>query len=88
VGSQIGTKDHQPSPAGKGKYSPEQPNQSGICNVYGGAQPWRRIPSSAFLAVALGAIGLSLLGQLGGRGKWGNFVADWVPTLLIMGVYI
>jgi hypothetical protein len=45
------------------------------------------IPSSAFLAVALGAIGLSLLGQLGGRGKWGNFVADWVPTLLIMGVY-
>jgi hypothetical protein len=45
------------------------------------------IPSSAFLAVAVGAIGLSLLGQLAGRGKWGNFVAQWAPTLLIMGVY-
>jgi hypothetical protein len=45
------------------------------------------IPSSAFLAVAVGAIGLSLLGQLGGRGKWGNFIAQWVPTLLVMGVY-
>jgi hypothetical protein len=45
------------------------------------------IPSSAFLAVALGAIGLSLLSQLGGRGKWGNFIAQWAPTLLIMGVY-
>jgi hypothetical protein len=32
-------------------------------------------------------VGLSLLGQLGGRGKWGNFIAQWVPTILIMGVY-
>jgi hypothetical protein len=31
------------------------------------------IPSSAFLAVAVGAIALSLLGRLSGRGKWGNF---------------
>jgi hypothetical protein len=45
------------------------------------------VPSSALLAVALGAIGLSLMSQLGGRGKWGNFIAQWVPTLLIMGVY-
>jgi hypothetical protein len=45
------------------------------------------IPSSAFLAVAVGAIGLSLLSQLAGRGKWGNFIAQWVPTLLITGVY-
>jgi hypothetical protein len=45
------------------------------------------VPSSALLAVALGAMGLSLMGQLGGRGKWGNFIAQWVPTLLIMGVY-
>jgi hypothetical protein len=44
------------------------------------------VPSSALLAVALGAIGL-LMSQLGGRGKWGNFIAQWVPTLLIMGVY-
>jgi hypothetical protein len=32
-------------------------------------------------------MGLSLLGQLGGRGKWGNFIAQWVPTILIMAVY-
>jgi hypothetical protein len=45
------------------------------------------IPSSAFLAIGLGAIGLSLLAQLAGRGKWGNFIAQWVPTVLVMGVY-
>ena len=45
------------------------------------------IPSSAFLAVAVGAIGLALVSQLAGRGKWGNFIAQWVPTLLITGVY-
>jgi hypothetical protein len=39
------------------------------------------------LGVALGVMGLSLLGQLGGRGKWGTFIAQWVPTILIMGVY-
>jgi hypothetical protein len=44
-----------------------------------------RVPSSALLSVALGAMGLSLLGPLGGRGKWGNFIAQWVPTILIMG---
>jgi len=45
------------------------------------------IPSSLFLAVAVGAMGLSLMGQFGGRGKWGNFIAQWVPTLLVMGIY-
>jgi hypothetical protein len=32
-------------------------------------------------------MGLSLVLQLGGRGKWGNFVAQWVPTWLLFGVY-
>lgn len=45
------------------------------------------IPSSAYLGVALGAMGLSLLFQAGGRGKWGNFVAQWVPTWLLFGIY-
>jgi hypothetical protein len=45
------------------------------------------IPSSAFLSVAVGAMAVSLLFQLGGRGKWGNFLAQWVPTWLIIGVY-
>ena len=45
------------------------------------------IPSSAYLGVAMGAVALSLMLQAGGRGKWGNFVAQWVPTILIMGLY-
>lgn len=45
------------------------------------------VPSSGFLAVALASMGLSLIFQLGGQGKWGNFVAQWVPTWLLFGVY-
>jgi hypothetical protein len=45
------------------------------------------IPSSGFLGVAVGAMMLSLAFQLAGRGKWGNFIAQWVPTWLIIGVY-
>ena len=44
-------------------------------------------PSSAYLAVAIGAMGLSLVCQVAGRGKWGNFIAQWVPTWLIIGLY-
>jgi|GEM_PF-869683 hypothetical protein len=45
------------------------------------------IPSSAYLGVAVGAMALSLFCQISGRGKWGNFIAQWVPTWLIIGVY-
>ena len=45
------------------------------------------IPSSAFLAVGVGAMALSLVAQLAGGGKWGNFMAQWVPTWLIIGLY-
>lgn len=45
------------------------------------------IPSSAYLAVAIGAMGLSLGLQLIGRRHAGNFIASWVPTWLIIGVY-
>jgi hypothetical protein len=45
------------------------------------------IPSSAYLAVAIGAMAFSLLCQISGRGKWGNFVAQWVPTWLIIGLF-
>lgn len=30
---------------------------------------------------------VSLVAQLSGRGKWGNFIAQWVPTWLLLGVY-
>jgi hypothetical protein len=45
------------------------------------------IPSTAYLGVAIGAMALSLIFQVTGQGKWGNFVAQWVPTWLIIGVY-
>jgi hypothetical protein len=45
------------------------------------------IPSSAYLGVAVGAMALSFFCQITGRGKWGNFIAQWVPTWLIIGVY-
>jgi hypothetical protein len=45
------------------------------------------VPSSAYLAVAIGAMGLSMACQAVGRGKWGNFIAQWVPTWLIIGLY-
>jgi hypothetical protein len=45
------------------------------------------IPSSAYLGVAVGAMAVSLFCQITGRGKWGNFIAQWVPTWLIIGVY-
>ena len=45
------------------------------------------VPSSGYLAVAIGAVGLSLACQVAGRGKWGNFIAQWAPTWLIIGLY-
>lgn len=45
------------------------------------------VPSVAFLGVAVGAIAAALILQVAGQGKWGNFVAQWVPTWLIIGLY-
>lgn len=45
------------------------------------------VPSSAYLGLAIGAMGLSLALQLTGREKWGHFIAQWVPALLVIGVY-
>lgn len=45
------------------------------------------IPSTGYLGIALAAMGASLVFQLAGRGKWGNFVGQWVPTWLLIGLY-
>jgi hypothetical protein len=37
--------------------------------------------------LVMAAMGFSLFCQLVGRGKWGNFIAQWVPTWLIIGLY-
>jgi hypothetical protein len=45
------------------------------------------VPSSAYLGIALGAMGVALALQLRGDGKWGNFIGQWVPTWLLIGLY-
>lgn len=45
------------------------------------------LPSSAYLAIAIAAMAASLALQVSGREKWGNFVAQWVPTWLVIGLY-
>lgn len=47
----------------------------------------RSIPSMAFLNLALGSMAVSLGLQIAGRKTWANFVGQWAPTLLILGVY-
>jgi len=46
-----------------------------------------RLPSDIFLWGALGSIGLSLALGIARQGKAANFVGQWVPTLLLLGVY-
>ena len=45
------------------------------------------LPSSAYFGVAVGAMAASLALHIAGRGRWGNFIAQWAPALLILGVY-
>ncbi len=47
-----------------------------------------KIPSTYFLAAAGGAVALSLgLAVMKERKGWANFVGNWVPTLLLLGIY-
>lgn len=46
------------------------------------------LPSGLFLAVAGGALALSLgLAMSKKQRNWANFVGQWVPTILLLGVY-
>ncbi|WP_337176182.1 hypothetical protein [Paludisphaera sp.] len=46
-----------------------------------------RVPSGTYLSVALGAMGLSAALQLIGRKHDAQFVGQWVPTILLLGIY-
>jgi hypothetical protein len=46
-----------------------------------------RVPSLAFLGVAFGAMAASAALVLTGRKQIGNFVGQWAPSILIMGLY-
>ena len=45
------------------------------------------IPSVAFLALAGGAVVGSLVLKMMGRNTTANFVGEWVPTILMLGLY-
>jgi hypothetical protein len=46
-----------------------------------------RLPSDTFLWAALGSIGASLALQIYGKQQMANFVGQWAPTFLILGLY-
>ncbi len=46
-----------------------------------------KLPSDTFLWAAFSAIGLSLILKMTGRRHDALFVGQWVPTLLLLGVY-
>ena len=46
-----------------------------------------QVPSGVYLSLAVGSIGLSALLKLTGRKDDANFVGQWVPTILLLGLY-
>jgi hypothetical protein len=50
-------------------------------------QQTAKLPSDTFLWAALGSMGASLALGLAGRDKASTFVGQWVPTLLVFGLY-
>ena len=50
-------------------------------------QQTAKVPSDWFLWAALGSIGASLVLKIAGEDKTANFVGQWAPTFLILGLY-
>ena len=46
-----------------------------------------QVPSGVYLSLAMGSIGLSALFHLAGRKHDAQFVGQWVPTILLLGLY-
>jgi hypothetical protein len=46
-----------------------------------------QMPSLTFLGVAVGAMAVSWIFLLTGRRNIANFIGQWAPTILIMGLY-
>jgi hypothetical protein len=46
-----------------------------------------KVPSLAFLGLAVGAMAASAALVLLGRKQLGNFIGQWAPSILIMGLY-
>jgi hypothetical protein len=46
-----------------------------------------KVPSLAFLGLAVGAMAASAALVLTGRKQLGNFIGQWAPSILILGLY-
>ena len=46
-----------------------------------------QVPSGTYLSLAMGSLGLSLGLRLLGQKHAATFVGQWVPTILILGLY-
>ena len=46
-----------------------------------------KLPSTGYLAAALGSMGTSAVLKILGKDEWALFVGQWAPAFLIMGVY-
>lgn len=46
-----------------------------------------KLPSDVFLWGSVASIGASLVFMLSGKKQVANFIGQWVPTLLLFGVY-
>ena len=50
-------------------------------------QQTAKLPSDTFLWAAIGSIGASLVLQMMNKREHANFIGQWAPTLLILGLY-
>lgn len=50
-------------------------------------QQTAQIPSIAYLGIAIGAMAVSWILLLAGKKNVANFIGQWVPSVLIMGLY-
>lgn len=46
-----------------------------------------KLPSDTFLWLAFGAMGVSAALQIMGKREQSNFIGQWAPSILIMGLY-
>jgi len=50
-------------------------------------QQTARVPSDVFLWAAFGTIAGALIFRAMGKGTQANFIGEWAPTILILGLY-
>jgi hypothetical protein len=46
-----------------------------------------KLPSDVFMRAAIGAMSVTAALQVTGKKQVSNFIGEWVPTLLIFGLY-